>query len=92
MRNIRFETTFKFLRLFPTASLRTATDEGAVRPDYAIDPLGTAATLVVEIAGRAGRIVSGVNGQHGIGLVAESIVRLLYDFSYTLITCLISAY
>jgi hypothetical protein len=41
--------------------------------------MGAAAALVVDVVGRAGRIVSGINGQHEIGLVAESIVRLLYD-------------
>jgi len=43
-------------------------------------PLWAATALVVDVVGRAGRIVAGVNGQHGIGLVAESIIRLLYDF------------
>jgi hypothetical protein len=40
---------------------------------------------------RAGRVVAGVNGQHGIGLIAESVVCLLYDFFYHFITTLLSA-
>jgi hypothetical protein len=44
-----------------------------------MDPLWAAATFVVDVVGRAGRIVAGVNGEDGIGLVAESIARLLYD-------------
>jgi hypothetical protein len=52
--------------------------------------VGAAATFVVDVPGRAGRIVAGKNGKHEIGVVAESIVRLLYDFFYRSITTLLS--
>ena len=74
-----FQFAFKILSLFPTAGLGAATDEGAIRSENAMDPLWAAATFVVDVVGRAGRIVAGVNGEDGIGLVAESIARLLYD-------------
>jgi hypothetical protein len=59
-----------------------AQDEGAIRSENAIDPLWAAATFVIDVVGRAGRIVAGVNGEDGIGLVAESIVRLLYENTF----------
>ena len=64
--------------------------KGPSDPRMPLDPLWAAATFVVDVVGRAGWIVAGVNGQHGIGLVAESIVRLLYDFFYVFITALFS--
>jgi len=67
-----------------------AQDEGAIRSENAIDPLWAAATLVVDVFGRAGRIVAGVDREHEFGPFAESIVRLLYDFSYRFITTLLS--
>jgi hypothetical protein len=69
----------KHYSIIEIAELWAATDEGAIRSENAIDPLWAAATFVVDVVGRAGRIVAGVNGLHGISLGAEPIVRLLYD-------------
>ena len=65
---------------FPTAGLRTTADEGTIRTENAVTPLWAAAALVVDVVGRAGRMVAGVNREHGISTFAESIVRLLYDY------------
>jgi hypothetical protein len=48
----------------------------------AVNPFGTATAFVVDVVGRAGRIVARVNREHGISTFAESVVRFLYDFSY----------
>ena len=52
--------------------------KGPSCPIMPFDPLWTSATLVVDVVGRAGWIVTGINGQHEFGLLAKSIVRLLY--------------
>jgi hypothetical protein len=57
--------------------LRTTTDEGTVRSENAVNPLWAAAPFVVAVVRRAGRIVAGVNREHGISTFAESILRLL---------------
>jgi hypothetical protein len=85
-----FQFALEILSLFPTAGLGAATDEKAIRSENAIDPLWAAATFVVDVAGRAGRIVAGVDREHGFGPFAESIVRLLYDCFYRFITTLLS--
>jgi hypothetical protein len=75
-----FQFAFEILSLFPTAGLGAATDEGAIRSENAIDPLWAAATFVVDVVGRAGRIVAGVNREHGISTFAESIVAFIGRF------------
>src|SRR5579863_494388 len=52
--------------------LGAATDEGAIRSENAIDPLWAPAALVVDVVGRARRIVARVNREHGISTFAES--------------------
>jgi hypothetical protein len=85
-----FQFAFEILSLFPTAGLGAATDEGAIRSENAVDPLWAAAAFVVDVVGRAGRIVAGVNRDPGISTFAESIVRLLYDLFYNFVNLLIS--
>ena len=54
-----YQFAFEILSLFPTAGLGAATDEGAIRSENAMDLLWAAATFVVDVVGRAGRIVGG---------------------------------
>jgi hypothetical protein len=56
------------------------TPHRAIRSENAIDPLWAAATFVVDVVGKAGRIVAGVNREHGISTFAESIVRFIVRF------------
>ncbi len=48
------------------------------------------ATLVIDVVRRAGRVVARVNREHEFGLFAESMLRLLYDFSCDFVTSLLS--
>ena len=84
-----FQLPFELLSLFPTAGFRATADEWTVRSEDTIDPLWAAAALVVDVVGRAGRIVAGVDREHEFGPFAESIVRLLYDFFYVFYNYLI---
>ena len=78
------QLSFELFCLFPTPSLRTPPNEGAVRTQEPVDPLRAAAALVIDVVRSAGRVVARVNGQHEFGLFAKSVVRLLYDFTYAL--------
>ena len=80
-----FQPAFGIPSLFPTAGLGTAADEGAVPAENAIDPLWAAAAFVVDVVGRAGRIVAGVNREPGV----STFVRIhLYVYCTMLYTVL----
>ena len=79
---------FQSRSLFLAPSFRAPANEWTVRSQDSIDPLRAAAALVIDVVRWAGRVVVGVNGEHEFALFAESIVRLLYDFSCVFITTL----
>ena len=76
----RLQLTLEIFSLFPLRVLALRRMKRPSDPSRPLIPLGAAAALVVDVVGRAGRIVSGVNRKHGISTFAKSVVRSFYGF------------